>query len=1342
MVSINSDRDAGSSEPLVQPVLTRTDTNISLTAVYPSPLLKAFERATITLCPNRVWAVAEEKLPDLLPDNEKLPSHQGHSRCNINFCEYSQRDFTKIEQHHECSDEKCGLLTGLFSKHKLKEAAENRRSTVWSLDGMSMIDFPRPHMAISHVWSDGTGAGSWRDGEVNKCLYRFFRDIARRFQCEGIWWDTVCIPSEKAARNIAIQNIQSNYENARITLVHDRFLRNWTWIDAETACFAILMSPWFSRGWTALELVKSRKVKVMFGGPHGPVIKDLDEEILAKDTDRKASKCHHFATGLIRALRDGATTLNDLLTVLDSRHTSWPKDLAIISALLVDVSIASNHPNEDTWQQDIYQRILLKFGAIAPGHLFHNSPTMSHGFNWCPSSLYYMSRDSSPPSLTITPKGDLIGDLIGQWIVIATKSSLREMLSWNSTHPLIKEQILSALKCPDKCLLLMDPSGNHQDKALLVTVVEQEPRAEQLFLQYVGAVYFHPAMFKHYMTNESRTTTAAVRIRGRVYDALESTQTAWELVESFLYGSQSQLPDQKNKCQPTEKTSVGQLNNMGGSLISAVKRGAIDDVRKYLQDGGDPNYQDDCGWAAIHHAAFRDDSEILELLIRVPGLDINAQDKRGQQALHIAAERGCSNIVFLQAYKSKIHLTSDKNGQNALHRAAWSGSMPTIDILLDLGFDLHEQDRSGDMVLHIIAQQGHDAMMKRICERSELEVNLGGHKMLTPLHYAAENGHYDMTQLLLSKNADVSARDEVFGWTPLHLAAMSGHDAVARLLIDHGADIHATDSKIGWRPLHFAAMNGHHPIVQMLIDEGVDTHVKDKKGWTAYEFASMKNLSTVVALLSDNDADAVSADIDWAHWTNLHCLMVESPQDIHHLLSLPLTGMEKDDGWKAMLFIATNGLESVLQLAIKKGHRFMGEEALTFAAINGQAKIAKLLMCNGTNPDSIAYWTTPTPLCSAAENGHTDVVEILLKEGAKWNVKTMEKLSPLLFAIRNRDKATLSLLLDSGADINVTGLNDIPLVTVILRDWGIQTVKFLLNMGADASKLPNLYSGEMPIEIAIRKGDAQLLDYLMSHGASLETRDHGGHTPLHRAVRSGDEAMVKTLLDMGSNIRTRTNSTLSDFHETILHTAAREDHAGIIQLLLDHGVSVNDMDFYKQTPLHVATRNGHVRAARLLIDHGAPVDAEDWRKQTPLHVAIDSIHTRIEVVQLLLNNKAATDLQDDKLWTPLHHAAIKDCTHYRAIEDPRKLARILLDRGFSVDIKNDEGCTPLHTAATFGNKDLMQLFVAYGAKPDLKDKEHRTSQDLLARWTRNRATAANLFGPLDIGPNFLASQQS
>ncbi|KAH8748290.1 hypothetical protein F5883DRAFT_436584, partial [Diaporthe sp. PMI_573] len=297
----------------------------------PGDLLQCFEKATeeFKLCPNRVWAVAREKLPGLMPKSIKpIPGHEQHELCTFDFCEYSQRDFTAVEQRHECHeckgkecpecrDGNCGQLRNLFPRDTLEKAAEDGKSTVWCLDGTSMIEPPRPYMAISHVWSDGTGIGAWSNGEVNECLYTFFQDIATQFQCEGIWWDTLSIPTGKTARNMAIQKIPSNYQDARITLVHDRFLRNWEW-DEDTACFAILMSPWFSRGWTAVELAKSRKVKVIFRGPCGPLIKDLDEQILAKNDETHGPRKE--ASDIIRNLREGITNLNRLFSVLGPRH--------------------------------------------------------------------------------------------------------------------------------------------------------------------------------------------------------------------------------------------------------------------------------------------------------------------------------------------------------------------------------------------------------------------------------------------------------------------------------------------------------------------------------------------------------------------------------------------------------------------------------------------------------------------------------------------------------------------------------------------------------------------------------------------------------------------------------------------------------------------------------------------------------------------------------------------------------------------------------------------------------------------------------------------------------------
>lgn len=458
-------------------------------------LLGAFERATskFNLCPNRVWAVGQENLAKLMPKesiNEGVNSGErnNHQSCTFDFCEYSQRDFTAVQQRHECEKGDCSQLQGLFSRELLNKAAEAEASTVWSLDGHAMIEHPQPYMAISHVWSDGTGSGAWQDGQVNECLYRFFEKIAKHFQCDGIWWDTICIPREKAARNKAIGKIQRNYEDARITLVHDCFLRNWNW-DPETACFGILMSPWFSRGWTALELAKSRKVKVIFKGPRGLLVKDLDEEILAKEGDPNSPRKE--ASLIIRNLRHRSTSLNGLLAALGPRHTSWPKDRAIISQLLVDVKL-QNTSQKDIWQQDIYKAILMKLRDVSSGHLFHNSATM-HKVSWCPSNLFDMPTTDLGSSLLVTENLDIIG----KWKRIPAMNIPQEKYTWRTIHPLMAARIKLHLQS-NICFLLSECQTEPADqshtglihRALLVKEITPNPPR----YEYIGAVYFSPTI--------------------------------------------------------------------------------------------------------------------------------------------------------------------------------------------------------------------------------------------------------------------------------------------------------------------------------------------------------------------------------------------------------------------------------------------------------------------------------------------------------------------------------------------------------------------------------------------------------------------------------------------------------------------------------------------------------------------------------------------------------------------------------------------------------------------------------------------------------------------------------
>ena len=83
-------------------------------------------------------------------------------------------------------------------------------------------------------------------------------------------------------------------------------------------------------------------MKVVFTGPNGLLMKDLDEEILANTNDSSILHLRRITTKVITKPRSrGITEVNDLLAVLGPRHTSWPKDIAIISGLPVIYDVYS-----------------------------------------------------------------------------------------------------------------------------------------------------------------------------------------------------------------------------------------------------------------------------------------------------------------------------------------------------------------------------------------------------------------------------------------------------------------------------------------------------------------------------------------------------------------------------------------------------------------------------------------------------------------------------------------------------------------------------------------------------------------------------------------------------------------------------------------------------------------------------------------------------------------------------------------------------------------------------------------------------------------------------------------
>jgi ankyrin repeat protein len=163
-------------------------------------------------------------------------------------------------------------------------------------------------------------------------------------------------------------------------------------------------------------------------------------------------------------------------------------------------------------------------------------------------------------------------------------------------------------------------------------------------------------------------------------------------------------------------------------------------------------------------------------------------------------------------------------------------------------------------------------------------------------------------------------------------------------------------------------------------------------------------------------------------------------------------------------------------------------------------------------------------------------------------------------------------------------------------------------------------------------------------------------------------------------------SALGGFSSLLL-VAARQGHADVIVVLLEHGADPDGSNPLGQTPLHLAAMYGHVAAAEALIAGGAEIEARAQGGYTPLALAAG--HGRAPVLKLLLAHGAQVETRDNTEWTPLHRAASEG--HDNAV-------RLLLAHGARVDAADRSGNTPLTYALLKGDDETIRFLVERGAR--------------------------------------------
>ena len=483
----------------------------------------------LKICRKRIWdlaSMAQRKHGDIpaileIVESSSNPStfaHRGHEDCTPEFCEFADENSTIKKQLHKCLKQSCRPMN--FPVGKLAKVINDGRTIAWKvvtragwLMSPALIDdggldennnaCASKTLAISHVWSDGTGVGVQRPGMVNKCLAEFFFAVATDLGCSGLWWDTICVPTakndkEKKARSVAISKMHQNYANAKHTLIHDEYLLKINWAEDGSPAIALVLSPWFSRGWTALELSVSRSVKVLYRDPEHPsshVLKDLDNDILAKPPFGRLG--HVVASALIRKLRGRPSTLMDLLTILSTRSTSWNRDRMAIAALFARIKDF----NYNSSRGKATRQILEEYQIFDRSLLHHGQATIvdEGPFSWCPSNLLLNSQEllthwnplvgEASAQVRLCPDPQEYGSVLGSWYyVVLNEDTVHEV------KPLAKH--LNAYKMLDEvlpeCLLvLLSESPQLPDILVLTTGMWSEKQGEACYVDchYAGSVW-------------------------------------------------------------------------------------------------------------------------------------------------------------------------------------------------------------------------------------------------------------------------------------------------------------------------------------------------------------------------------------------------------------------------------------------------------------------------------------------------------------------------------------------------------------------------------------------------------------------------------------------------------------------------------------------------------------------------------------------------------------------------------------------------------------------------------------------------------------------------------------
>jgi ankyrin repeat protein len=302
----------------------------------------------------------------------------------------------------------------------------------------------------------------------------------------------------------------------------------------------------------------------------------------------------------------------------------------------------------------------------------------------------------------------------------------------------------------------------------------------------------------------------------------------------------------------------------------------------------------------------------------------------------------------------------------------------------------------------------------------------------------------------------------------------------------------------------------------------------------------------------------------------------------------------------------------------------------------GQITQVQELIESGVNVNARhIYGIKSTALIYAAKNGHKEICELLIANGANVNDHDEYHFTALMYAlgiglyvpldIDSEDCVSkiengklnveiCNLLIAHGANINEKICDEgssfyqnengplLSPLTIASKDGREDICRFLIENGADVNVKDEDQDGFLltPLMLASNNGHEDICRFLIENGADVNVKDKDGYSAFAYTLafvpkkhKEKCRNMIELFVNMGADVNTKSHSGY-----TPLICAAAYGFKDLCQFLIEKGAEINTVGIEKKTALMWAAKRGHAEVCRLLINAGATVPALTEKEMT------------------------------------------------------------------------------------------------------------------------------------------------